>query len=66
VANDSRARDAPSDSPPVALLRSFTLADFVTLANASAGTAAIFACLLYVDVVSGAAMVSARLRIPKP
>jgi CDP-diacylglycerol---serine O-phosphatidyltransferase len=49
VANDSRARDAPADSPPVALLRSFALADFVTLANASAGTAAIFACLVYVD-----------------
>ena len=32
-----------------ALLRSFVLADFVTLANASAGTGAILACLAYLD-----------------
>jgi CDP-diacylglycerol--serine O-phosphatidyltransferase len=34
---------------PFALLRSFVLADFVSLANASAGTSAIFFCLVYLD-----------------
>jgi CDP-diacylglycerol--serine O-phosphatidyltransferase len=43
------ALDARRGSRPVALLRSFVLADFVTLANASAGTGAIFSCLLYLD-----------------
>ena len=31
------------------MIREFHLADFVTLANASAGTAAIFCCLAYLD-----------------
>jgi CDP-diacylglycerol--serine O-phosphatidyltransferase len=49
VSTDSPALDTSRGSPPVALLRSFVLADFVTLANASAGTGAIFCCLAHLD-----------------
>jgi CDP-diacylglycerol--serine O-phosphatidyltransferase len=42
----ARGTDVP---PPFALLRSFVLADFITLANAGAGTAAILLCLVYVE-----------------
>lgn len=35
--------------PRFSMIRSFALADIVTLGNASAGTAAIFGCLAYVD-----------------
>ncbi len=50
----SRTRAAPTLYPtraarPFDLLRSFVLADFVSLANASAGTGAIFSCLAYLD-----------------
>jgi CDP-diacylglycerol--serine O-phosphatidyltransferase len=48
VATDSAAIDE-SRARPFALLRSFVLADFVTLANAGAGTGAIFFCLAYLD-----------------
>jgi CDP-diacylglycerol---serine O-phosphatidyltransferase len=34
---------------PFSMLRSFVLADFLTLANAACGTAAIFFCLNYLD-----------------
>jgi len=49
---------APPDSPKPGrpplprrfnLIRSFALADFITLANAAAGTASIFLCLNYVE-----------------
>jgi CDP-diacylglycerol--serine O-phosphatidyltransferase len=46
---DSAALDTPRVERPVALLRSFVLADFVTLANAAAGTGAILSCLVYLD-----------------
>jgi CDP-diacylglycerol--serine O-phosphatidyltransferase len=49
VGAESKAFDPGRTSRPFALLRSFVLADFVTLANASAGTGAIFACLAYLD-----------------
>jgi len=49
VDTDSAAPDARRGSRPFALLRSFVFADFVTLANASAGTGAIFFCLVYLD-----------------
>jgi CDP-diacylglycerol---serine O-phosphatidyltransferase len=49
VAIDSPAFGTSRGSRPFALLRSFVLADFVTLANASAGTGAIFSCLAYLD-----------------
>ena len=49
VGADSRAFGASRRSRPFALLRSFVLADFVTLANASAGAGAIFSCLAYLD-----------------
>lgn len=41
----------PPDAPatPRSLLRSFALADFLTLANASCGTGAIFLCLNYLE-----------------
>jgi CDP-diacylglycerol---serine O-phosphatidyltransferase len=42
------------DRPPLPrrfnLIRSFALADFITLANAGAGTASIFLCLNYVEM----------------
>jgi len=48
-----RDGDAPMpDRPPLPrrfnLIRSFALADFITLANAAAGTGSIFLCLAYV------------------
>ncbi len=36
--------------PPFQLIRSFVLADFITLGNAAAGTAAILLCLDHMDV----------------
>jgi CDP-diacylglycerol--serine O-phosphatidyltransferase len=46
---DADTGSASRDARPFALLRSLVPADFVTLANASAGTGAIFACLAYLD-----------------
>lgn len=47
------ARPPRSDRPPLPrrfnLIRSFALADFITLANAAAGTAAVFCCLAYIE-----------------
>src|SRR5678816_2479081 len=34
--------------PPLSMIRSYTWADALTLANASAGTVSIFACLSYI------------------
>lgn len=36
--------------PPFSLLRSFSLADFITLGNAACGTGAIFLCLNYLEL----------------
>lgn len=46
------------------LLRSFALADFITLANAAAGTAAILLCLAYVDGREPRAMWAALAMFP--
>ena len=57
------------DPPPerrrhYALLRSFALADFITLANAAAGTAAIFLAIAYVDGRDPRAMWAAMAMFP--
>lgn len=39
--------DAPPKKPHLSLLRSFVLADLITLANAACGTGAIFLCLAH-------------------
>ena len=47
------ARAPRTDRPPLPrrfnLIRSFALADFITLSNAAAGTAAVFCCLAYIE-----------------
>ena len=47
------ARAPKTDRPPLPrrfnLIRSFALADFITLGNATAGTASVFLCLTYLE-----------------
>jgi len=47
---DDRGAQASERPRPFELLRSFVLADFITLANAVCGTGAIFLCLNYLDM----------------
>src|SRR5262245_3169380 len=45
----SRSRESDATRPPrLSMLRSYTWADLLTLANASCGTISIFACLSYI------------------
>ena len=47
--SDAPPSDRPSLPRRFNLIRSFALADFITLANAASGTACIFLCLNYVE-----------------
>ena len=59
---------ARKDRPPLPrrfnLIRSFAMADFITLANAASGTAAIFLCLNYVEMRDAAFLWGAFALLP--
>ncbi len=49
---------------PKALFRTFAPADFITLANAAAGTGSLFCCLLYLDVHQDVYLLAAFWLLP--
>jgi CDP-diacylglycerol--serine O-phosphatidyltransferase len=63
-ARDPAAAARPAKPRHFSMLRSFALADFVTLANASSGVGAILLCLRYVEDRSSGALWTALALFP--
>ena len=55
----------PEPRPHLSMLRSYTAADALTIANASCGTIALFLCLDYVDTASNRFIDTPPPRSPK-
>lgn len=64
TAEDSEPDEAPARPAHFTLLRSFALADFITLANGAAGMSAVLLCLVYVEGRDVRAMWAALALLP--
>jgi CDP-diacylglycerol--serine O-phosphatidyltransferase len=60
----SRKPPKPGRKPRFSMLRTFALADFITIGNAAAGTGAIFLCLAYVAERDRAQLWAAFVLLP--